>query len=103
MEKAFTVREDCELKNWMIGLTEDFHEKNPTFILHYSYAILAARLLGFTYPDYLRYCAVQGGSLRGATGFPHVVFKDKKDAEKICKLINTEWDKFYNTYWKYNQ
>lgn len=102
MEKAFTVREDCELTNYMIGLTEDFHEKNPNFILRGSYGVLAARLLGFTYPEYLRYCAVNGGTLKGRTGFPHCVFKNKKDAEKICNLINKEWDRFIQSfYYKY--
>lgn len=100
MEKAFTVREDNELKDWVIGLTEDFFEKYPNFILNYSYGILAARLLGFTYPDYLRYCSVNGGTLKGRTGFPHPVFKEKKDAEKICKLINNEWDRFVQSFYK---
>ena len=100
MEKAFTVREDNDLKNWIIGLTETFFEKYPDFILNQSYGILAARLIGFSYPDYLRYCAVNGATLKGREGFPHPTFKDKKDAEKICNLINKEWDKFYQSYSK---
>ena len=100
MEKAFTVREDNELKNWIIGLTEDFHKNNPNFILHGSYSVLAARLLNFTYPEYLRYCAVHGATLKGRTGFPHPVFKEKKNADKICSLINSEWDRFVQSFYK---
>lgn len=95
---AFTVRETCDLKNWMIGLSEEFHEKCPNLICKGSYGVLAARLLGLTYPDYLRYCASNGGTLKGKMGFPITYFKNKKDAEKICKQINIEWDKIYLHY-----
>lgn len=93
---AFVVRESGDLTAYMIGLTEEFHEKCPNFVLRGSYGVLAARLLGFTYPEYLRYCATQGGELKGRYGFPHVIFKNRVDALKICNRINQEWDKIYN-------
>lgn len=59
-----------------------------------SYNVIQARLLGFTYPDYLRYCrAKHKGTLRGRTGYSYVVFKDKKDCLDVCKLLNNEWKK----------
>lgn len=99
--KAFVVRETCDLQNWMIGLSEEFHEKCPDLICKGSYGVLAARLLGISYPNYLRYCATHGGTLRGRQGFPTCYFKNKKDAEIICQEINKEWDKFYLEYVKY--
>lgn len=92
---AFVVRESCDLKNYMIGLADDFHEKCPDFVLQGSYHILAARLLGFTYPEYLYYCAAHGGALKGRGSFPYVIFKEQNDASKICNCINKEWDKVY--------
>lgn len=96
--KAFEIRETCDSGNWIIGLTLEFHENCPDLICHNSYAILAARLLNLSYPEYLRYCASKGGTLKGRTGFPIVYFKQKKLAEEICQLINKEWDRFYQVY-----
>ena len=96
--KAFEVRNTCDLENWMIGLTMEFHEKCPDLICRQSYLIFAAKLLGLTYADYLRYCVQCGGAVKGRNAFPVAYFKDKKIAERICLLINKEWDKFYEVY-----
>ena len=92
---AFTVREACNSNAFIIGLTEEFHQKCPKLIAEGSYSILASRLLGINYDDFLRYCAVNGGTLKGRTGFPHCTFEKKTDALNICNKINKEWDKVY--------
>lgn len=92
--QAFIVRESGTLKEWMIGLREDFHTNYPKFWCRKSYHILEARLLGLSYPDYLKYCVMNGATLSGRLGFPHAVFKNKRDAERVCNLVNSEWEKF---------
>ena len=91
--KAFEVIEACDNKNYMINLTHDFHKENPKFVLNCSYGILAARLMGLSYPNYLLYCQSKGGTIKGRVGFPYVVFKEKVKAEEICSRINSEWNK----------
>ena len=34
-----------------------------------SYHVIGARLLGFCYPDYLRYCRTLGAEIRGTQGY----------------------------------
>lgn len=94
---AFTVREACDSDAFIIGLTEEFHQKCPNLIVEGSYLVLAARLLGMSYPDFLRYSAVNGGTLKGRTGFPHCTFEKRTDALNLCNKINKEWDKVYET------
>lgn len=93
--QAFEVTEFGD-KKFGFSITNDFHKQNPNFVLSYSYGILAARLLGLTYPDFLRYCASHGGTIVGKNEFPHVMFKDKEAAEQICIRLNIEWAKVYN-------
>lgn len=81
--------------NWQVGI---FFEGDP-FIqetaLYFtsSYNVIPARLLGFTYPEYLRFCQANGAILRGKNGYTHAVWTDKKQCEKICKMIEEEWKK----------
>lgn len=82
--------------NWMVGiLIEQFligQGEIPWYFTS-SYNVPPARLLGFTYPDYLRYCRAHGAMLRGKNGYTHAVWTDKKECEKICKQIQAEWEK----------
>lgn len=65
-------------------------EGNPDIYCKGSYNVIAARLLGFTYPDYLRYCRAHGGILRGKAGYSFCVFKEKKDCDNICRMLNVQ-------------
>lgn len=67
-----------------------------------SWNILQARVLGITYPQYLKYCMSYGGQLRGRTGYSYCVFKDKGICNMICKKLNEEWSKFNITIEKEN-
>lgn len=89
---AFVVRESADLSKWIISLADNFFEKCPMKLNGSAY-LLAARLLGFSYPDYLRYCATHGGVIVGS--FPHAVFKDASAAQVICKQINEQWNRVF--------
>lgn len=97
---CFEVTETCDLKYWMLGMTRDFFETFPDFYCTQSYSILAARLLGLSYVDFLKYLCSQGGQIKGKIGYPVVYFKDRSTVEKICRLINKEADKLLNAYKK---
>ena len=58
-----------------------------------SYLLLQARLLGLSYPDYLRFCQSKGGKLKGKTGYTIVLWEDKKQCQEVCNLIEKEWQK----------
>lgn len=59
-----------------------------------SYQIIAARLLGFSYPDYLRYGRSKGATIRGRTGYSCLYFSSKENCQNFCDELNTEWNKF---------
>lgn len=94
---AFIVCESCDLKNYMITISIDFLKEFPDLVCENSYSILAARILGLSYDDYLRYCSTCGGFITGFNTFPHVLFKQEKDAQKICDMVN----KYLETYIDY--
>lgn len=94
MKEAFTVQEHPEGK-FIISLSKKFHEDFPQFICHQSYGIFAARLMGMTYPTFLRYCAANGGELHGKQGYPAIYFLKESDAKLIVKEINNNYKIFY--------
>lgn len=81
--------------NWMIGIffEEGYFLEEAALYFTSSYNIIPARLLGFSYPDYLRFCQANGAILRGKKGYTHAVWTDKKQCEKVCKLVEIEWEK----------
>lgn len=93
MNEAFVVNESPNGK-FILSLSEKFHEDFPDFICHQSYGILAARLVGMTYPTFLRYCAAHGGELVGKQGYPATYFKSESDAKAIVKEINKGYKSF---------
>lgn len=57
-----------------------------------TYAIASARVLGLTYPEYLRFARDQyHGTIIGKTGFPVVYFENKIDAINLQVLLNKYW------------
>lgn len=54
--------------------------------------LIAPRVLGMSYTDYLRFVRDKyGAKLRGKTGFPILEFDEKEDAQKLQKLLNRYW------------
>lgn len=52
-----------------------------------SYHVIGARLLGFYYPDYLRYCRTLGAEIRGTQGYSFPIWKTKAGAEKLLSQL----------------
>lgn len=59
-----------------------------------SYQLIAARLLGFSYPNYLRYGCSKGATIKGHTGYSCLYFSSWRDCQNFCDELNSEWDKF---------
>ena len=88
---AFDVVEIPSGGEYILSLSEKFHEIFPSYICSTSYSVLAARLLGMNYIDYCKYLAVNGAELRNKKGYPIAYFKNKEDAAKICEMINKQY------------
>ena len=89
--------------NWMVGMYlddlrigEKQGEEDVTWYFTSSYNVPSARLLGFTYPDYLRYCRSKGAMIRGKKGYTIPVWTNKSDCDEICKMVEKEWKKLCN-------
>ena len=74
-------------------IEEGYFQGEPNLYFTSSYHVVASRILGFSYPDYLRYCRSHGAALRGKQGYSFPVWIDKNECQKICNLLNKEWDK----------
>lgn len=58
-----------------------------------SYWILGSRLLGLSYPNYLRYLRDKyGATLVGRNGIPRFYFKEKKNCEKVIDELNKRFN-----------
>lgn len=89
----FYANENCD-GNFIIAIDEVPFPESAAEHMSGSYNVLAARLLGFTYPDYLRYVRKNyNAELRGRTGYSYCVFKKKADAIKLVMKLNVEWNK----------
>lgn len=59
-----------------------------------SFAVVASRLFGLSYPDYCRMVRDKyNGVLFGKVGkYFGICFADKKDAENLCKELKRRWN-----------
>lgn len=87
--KPFTVLDHYEEGFYMV-----FFE-HPDFMggnFGGSYHIIASRILGLTYPNYLRYMRDKfGGEIRGREGYSTVIFKDQGKALIAAQELNKAW------------
>jgi hypothetical protein len=88
MTKVFKVQESAVVGEYMI-IFDVFAVDVPP--ISSSYNVVAARLLGFTFPDYLRYCKSRGAELRGKQGYTYAIWKNKTMAESLVKELNKIW------------
>lgn len=93
--KIFTIEKNEWSSFYTIAPTKIFDIFDNGELLSYtsSYHVIAARLLGFSYPDYLRYCRSNGAQLKGREGYTFPQWIEKADAQKICDRLNLEWEK----------
>lgn len=90
--KAFYVDETPTVGRYRIGLDMETYEYIRTQIVG-SYNILAARVFGLPYPDYLRMVRDNyEATLNGKEGYMTYTFKNKLMAEKLIKELNKRWD-----------
>lgn len=87
----FYVEETWEPKIYTICFDTFLIEKLPDFIYHGSYHVVAARTLGYSYVEYLKFCSVNGATLKGREGYTYPVYMNKEDATKVCKILNENW------------
>lgn len=93
--KAFVASSNFNDSYVFIGFNSELMCKKEGFKFASSYHVLEARLLGFSYPDFLRYCQSKGAKLRGREGYCFPVWDraaDKKGMQEILKQLNTNWD-----------
>lgn len=87
----YLPRELCEEGKWMAAMDDiDFIRDNEV-IFYGSFQVLGSRLLGLSYPDYLRFLQSQGATLKGKAGYCYGYFKDKAACQKVCNLLNSKW------------
>lgn len=90
--RAFKVGETCCEGEYMVRLEDSMYELMGK--QSGSFNILAARLLDFTYPDYLRYVRQNHNAvLKGKRGYSYAIYKDKKDCTDVVTLLNDVWEK----------
>lgn len=85
--KYFKVEESPVFKKYVIYPNIDAMPLGKTFG---SYGVIAARLFGMSYPDYLRMCRdVFGAELVGKNKlYVAVTFSNQNDADRLCKELD---------------
>ena len=87
----YIPEEMCTEGQYLIAMDDIDWVRDNGVIYRGSFQVLGSRLLGLSYPDYLRYLQSCGGILKGKIGHPYVYFKDKAAAQKVCNLLNQKW------------
>ena len=97
--KPFELYEGYEDGTYMIVFIHD------TFMGGYnggSYSIIGARVLGLSYPNYLRYMRdTYVGEIRGREGYSYLVFKDQGKCLMAIKELNKYWVEIENALQSY--
>lgn len=89
----YLPQEMCQEGHWIAAMDDiDFIRDNEV-IFSGSFQVLGSRLLGLSYPDYLRFLQSQGATLKGKEGYCYGYFKDKAACQKVCNLLNAKWKK----------
>lgn len=90
--RAFMVSEACNEGEYMVKLTDEMFSLMGC--QSGSFNIVAARILGFSYPDYLRYVRDNHNAiLKGKQGYSYAVYRDRKDCVAVVTLLNDTWRK----------
>lgn len=82
----FFTKETCDGR-YMIGI--DCKELY-SFCTAGSYNIVGSRVLGLSYPDYLRYLRTNhGATLKGKVGFTYAVWNTEEECKKAVDDLNS--------------
>lgn len=88
----FAPIEMAQGKRWLIGVDELNWVSDNNIKFHSSYHVVGARLMGLSYPNYLRYLQSCGGKLKGKEGYAFVYFESTAACQKVCKDLQKRWD-----------
>lgn len=88
----FAPAEMAQEGRWTVGVDDLSWVTDNGIVYRSSYHVVGARLLGLSYPNYLRYLQSCGGELKGREGYSFVYFKDKAACQKVCKELQKRWD-----------
>lgn len=92
--RAFKITEGIDNNTYMVGLEDWIYNLIIPYHISGSYNIIAARILGFSYSDYLLYVRDNyNATLRGPKGYSYAIYKNKNDCYNIVKLLNEFWNK----------
>lgn len=88
--------DECNGVYWIkLSTLEGLPFKTPTG----SYNVLKARILNLYYDEFLFYARDNfNATLKGTSGYVVEFFKNRKDAENFCKVINTRFNKILDKY-----
>ena len=88
----FVIKEGMDDNTWMVGLDDKFYQLVEPYFQTGSYNIVASRILGFSYPDYLRYVRQNyNATLKGRAGYSYAIYKNWNDCYDIVALLNKKW------------
>lgn len=78
---------------WVIRPSEKFYEKFHG--IHGSYLVYPARVCGFTYGDWCRYCRDNYNAklYGGNSKYIEITFVDKANADTLVKILNDRMSK----------
>ena len=92
--RAFKITDGVDNNTYMVGLEDWIYDLITPYHKGGSYNIVAARVLGFSYPDYLRYVKDNyNATLRGPVGYSYAIYKNRNDCYDIVKELNKAWEK----------
>lgn len=92
--RAFKITDGIDDNTYMVGLEDNIYDLITPYYLNGSYNIVAARVLGFSYPDYLRFVRDNyNATLKGNAGYSYAIYKNRNDCYDIVKLLNEFWNK----------
>ena len=91
--KWFTLEETPYHNNeWTIRPSNRFYETFPG--VRGSYLVYPARLCGFTYGDWCRYCRDNyRAKLYGGSKYIIITFPNKEDANTLAKILDNRMNK----------
>lgn len=65
-----------------------------------SYNVVAARVMGLSFPQWLLYCAERGAVISGKVGYAGAKWKieDKAKANEVLREVNKQWNGLMRNY-----
>ena len=96
MKAFFYCEEFGSTKRFCMRMHDDIYNTIGGIDRMGSFAIVPARVLGISYPNYLRYVREKyNATLMKNGNFITYFFKDKKDGDKLALELSKRWNKVF--------